>query len=54
MYFQRDILEKLKKLIDRKEIFAIRGPRQAGKTTVLKMLKEWLVKEKKINHLLLA
>ncbi|MBU0722592.1 ATP-binding protein [Patescibacteria group bacterium] len=42
-------MEQLKKWIDRKEIFAIKGPRQSGKTTLLKILHAWLIKEKKIN-----
>lgn len=48
-YFPRLLLWDLQKLISRPEIFAIRGPRQSGKTTLLKMLKDWLVKEKKVS-----
>lgn len=48
-YFPRILLEKLKKWLDRREIFAIKGPRQSGKTTLLKMLRDWLVKEKGIK-----
>ena len=48
-YFSRNLMDKLKKWIDRREIYAIKGPRQSGKTTLLKMLQEYLVKEKKIN-----
>lgn len=48
-YFERTLMDKLIKWIDRREIFAIKGPRQSGKTTLLKMLQEYLVKEKKIN-----
>ena len=48
-YFSRILLEKLKKWIDRPEIFAIKGPRQSGKTTLLKILQEWLIKQKKIK-----
>jgi len=36
--FHRVILEKIEKLIERPEIIGIRGPRQAGKTTLMKML----------------
>ena len=43
---QRDLLEELKKWVDRREILAVKGPRQAGKTTLLKLLEEWLVHEK--------
>jgi len=42
-------LDKLKKWIDRREIYAIKGPRQSGKTTLLKMLESYLVKEKNVN-----
>lgn len=49
LYFPRNLLEKLKKWIDRKEIYAIKGPRQSGKTTLLKMLQDWLVVQKKIK-----
>lgn len=49
-YFNRLLLEQLKKWIDRKEIFAIKGPRQSGKTTLLKILHAWLIKEKKNKH----
>ncbi|MGB2845133.1 MAG: AAA family ATPase, partial [Candidatus Aminicenantaceae bacterium] len=39
----------MKKWIDRREIYAIKGPRQSGKTTLLKMLQQYLIKEKEIN-----
>ena len=48
-YFPRLLLESLRKWIDRREIFAIKGPRQSGKTTLIKMLQNWLVKEKKVR-----
>ena len=48
-YFDRKILEKLKKWIDRKEVYVIKGPRQSGKTTILKILQEWLIKEKEVS-----
>ncbi len=41
-YIQRSLLEELKKWIGRREILAIKGPRQSGKTTLLEMLSEWL------------
>lgn len=37
-FFPRLLMEVLKKWIDRREIYAIKGPRQSGKTTLLKML----------------
>ncbi len=49
-YFDRELLEKIKKWIDRREIIAIKGPRQTGKTTLLEMIRDWLIKEKKINE----
>ena len=48
-YFERFLFKDLKKWIDRKEILAIKGPRQSGKTTLLKMLQKWLEQEKKVN-----
>ncbi len=48
-YFHRDVIEQLKKWIDRKEIYAIKGPRQAGKTTLLMMLKDWLFAQKDVD-----
>jgi predicted AAA+ superfamily ATPase len=44
-YYERILLEKVKKWIDRKEIIAIKGCRQSGKTTLLEMLKDWLIKK---------
>lgn len=38
--FPRDILSDLTKWLDRREAYAIKGPRQSGKTTVLKILQE--------------
>lgn len=40
--FPRDILPELEKWIDRREAFAIKGPRQSGKTTLLRILEEKL------------
>jgi len=48
-YFPRDLLDEFKKWIPRKEILAVKGPRQAGKTTLLKMLQEYLTGEKKVK-----
>jgi len=48
MYIKRDLEDKISKyLIKRKESLAIIGPRQAGKTTLIKHLEEELKKEKK-------
>ena len=48
-YLKRKLFKELKKWINRKEILAIKGPRQAGKSTLLKMLEQWLKQEKKVN-----
>jgi predicted AAA+ superfamily ATPase len=40
--YPRDILTNLNKWIDRREAYAIKGPRQSGKTTILKLLQETL------------
>lgn len=48
-YYEREILEQLKKWMGRKEVYIIKGPRQAGKTTILFMLRDWLIKTKKAN-----
>jgi len=48
-YFPRRLLTDLKKWIDRREIYAIKGPRQSGKTTLLKILQDYLVQERKVN-----
>lgn len=37
-FFHRDIENKILKFVDRSEIIIIRGPRQAGKTTLMQML----------------
>ena len=47
--YERELLGKLEKWIDRREILAVKGPRQSGKTTLLKLLSEWLEKEKGVN-----
>lgn len=49
-YFEREITKNLKKWIDRREIYAIKGPRQCGKTTLLYILKDYLIREKEINE----
>ena len=48
-FFPRGLIDILKKWLDRREIYAIKGPRQSGKTTLLKMLQLYLMEEKKIN-----
>ncbi|MBM5806012.1 MAG: ATP-binding protein [Candidatus Verstraetearchaeota archaeon] len=41
-YIERALLGEIRKWMDRREIIAIKGPRQSGKTTLLDMLREWL------------
>ncbi|MHA1650250.1 MAG: ATP-binding protein [Candidatus Helarchaeota archaeon] len=48
-YLERELFDEVKKWIHRKEIIAIKGPRQSGKTTLLEMLKKFLIDEKKID-----
>jgi predicted AAA+ superfamily ATPase len=43
--FPREILSDLTKWISRREAYAIKGPRQSGKTTILKILQEKLQRE---------
>lgn len=40
---KREILDELKRHLDKKEITLLIGPRQAGKTTLMNMLEEYLV-----------
>ena len=46
--FPRDILADLTKWLDRREAYAIKGPRQSGKTTLLKILQEKLKGKKAV------
>lgn len=49
-YFHRELMDKLKRWMDRKEVLAIKGPRRSGKTTLLKLLKKWLIEEKGVDE----
>ncbi|MFT4250629.1 MAG: ATP-binding protein [Candidatus Woesearchaeota archaeon] len=49
MYIKRELQEQLQKTLDYKEITAVLGPRQAGKTTII----QELLKNKEANHLTL-
>ena len=42
MYIKRHLLDDLKSHLSKKEITLITGPRQAGKTTLMLLLKEHL------------
>ena len=46
--YPRDILTNLNKWLDRKEAYAIKGPRQSGKTTILRLLQKTLSNQKVI------
>lgn len=46
-YLNRKLFDQLIRWLDRREILAIKGPRQSGKTTLLQMLKDYLVLKKK-------
>jgi len=48
-YLSRNLTRQLQKWLDRPEIIAIKGPRQAGKTTILKILKEYLISQRKVS-----
>jgi len=48
LIFKRDIEANMLKWMDRREAYAIKGPRQSGKTTLLKILEEAL-RERGIN-----
>ncbi|MCD6216076.1 MAG: ATP-binding protein [Candidatus Aenigmarchaeota archaeon] len=54
-YFERKIAKKIKKVLDRREIICIRGPRQAGKTTLLNIIAKELqrkgIKEENIIYI---
>lgn len=45
--YPRSILSNLVKWLDRREAYVIKGPRQSGKTTVLKILSKELIKKKR-------
>ena len=48
-YLHRKLFDQLIRWLDRREILAIKGPRQSGKTTLLQMLKDHLILEKKVE-----
>ena len=50
MIVQRDLIQKISPFMARKEFIAIIGPRQAGKTTFLEVLKTYLCKETKVRE----
>lgn len=48
-YLKRNLTKELIKWLDRKEIIAIKGPRQAGKTTLLRIINDYLMFERKVS-----
>lgn len=49
MVIQRDLLDEILPFLKRREYIAIIGPRQAGKTTFLEIIKDYLIKELKVK-----
>ena len=49
MFIKRNILEEIKPFLKRREFVAIIGPRQSGKTTFLEIIREYLIKERKLK-----
>lgn len=48
-YFHRNLSNELIKWLDRREVLAIKGPRQSGKTTILHIIKDYLINIKKVE-----
>lgn len=53
MIIQRDLLEEIKPFLKRQEFIAIVGPRQSGKTTLLKLIRDYLRTDLKIDEFLI-
>jgi len=49
MIIQRDLVNILQRFLKRREYIAIVGPRQAGKTTFLEIIKDYLLRKLKIS-----
>jgi len=49
MRVKRDIIDEIRIFLKRKEFIAIIGPRQAGKTTLLEMLRDYLISDLKVD-----
>ncbi|MEE8424005.1 MAG: AAA family ATPase [Thermodesulfobacteriota bacterium] len=50
MIIQRDLLKNIKVFLKRKEYIALIGPRQAGKTTFLEIVKNYLLRDLHVNE----
>jgi predicted AAA+ superfamily ATPase len=48
-YLPRLLFDEIIKWLKRKEIIAIKGPRQSGKTTLLLMIQDYLIEKEKVN-----
>lgn len=46
---QRNLIGQIKVFLDKKEYIAIIGPRQAGKSVILDLIKNYLIKNKNVN-----
>jgi predicted AAA+ superfamily ATPase len=51
MYITRKLEKEIIKYLDRREVLAILGPRQAGKTTLLKKIGNENLKDKKVKYI---
>ncbi|MBU3965139.1 ATP-binding protein [Patescibacteria group bacterium] len=49
MLVNRELINQIKPFLDKKEYLAIIGPRQSGKTTLLDLIKEYLINEKAVK-----
>lgn len=48
-YLPRLLFDEIIKWLKRKEIIAIKGPRQSGKTTLLLMIQDYLIEKERVN-----
>jgi predicted AAA+ superfamily ATPase len=48
-YLPRLLFDEIIKWLKRREIIAIKGPRQSGKTTLLLMIQDYLIEKEKVN-----
>ena len=48
-YLPRLLFDEVIKWLKRREIIAIKGPRQSGKTTLLLMIQDYLIEKEKVN-----
>jgi len=49
--FNRELAKEIEKYLNRKEIIAIKGPRQSGKTTLMQMLYTKISKSKRSHFM---